>query len=140
MAVEPKLMTADELLTLSTGGSRHELVGGVLRTMAPTGQEHGGIEVVVSCHFLLALAEQPIGRVVGGEAGFRLRRDPDTVRGADVAFIHTERLPGGIFPTGYFEGAPDLAVEIISPNDTASEVDENVREWLAAGARAVWVI
>ncbi|HEY3079650.1 MAG TPA: Uma2 family endonuclease [Chloroflexota bacterium] len=140
MATEPKLMTAAELEALPAEGMRHELVRGELRAMPPTGAEHGGLEFDLGYCLRRALEENPIGRIVGGETGFRLSRDPDTVRGADVAFIRAERLPGGRLPPGYFDGAPDLAVEIVSPGDTAAEVDEKVRDWLGAGARAVWVV
>jgi Uma2 family endonuclease len=140
MAIEPKLMTAEELGALPADGMRHELVRGELRAMPPTGAEHGGLEFDAGYRLRRALDENPIGRIVGGETGFRLSRDPDTVRGADIAFIRAERLPDGRLPRGYFEGAPDLAVEIVSPGDTAAEVDEKVRDWLGAGARAVWVV
>jgi Uma2 family endonuclease len=140
MAVERKVMTAEELWALPDDGMRHELVEGEMRTMPPTGAEHGGYETDVSYNLKHALRGRGVGRVAGGEVGFRLRRSPDTVRGADVAFVRAERLPGGVLPKGYFEGAPDLAVEIVSPGDTATEVEEKVRDWLRHGAGAVWVI
>jgi Uma2 family endonuclease len=140
MAVERKLMTAEELWALPNDGMRHELVDGELRTMSPTGLEHGGYEARVVFNLQLALRGRGVGSVFAGEVGFRLSRDPDTVRGADVAFVRTERLPVGDAAKRYFEGAPDLAVEIVSPGDTASEVEEKVRDWLRFGTLAVWVI
>jgi Uma2 family endonuclease len=140
MAVERKLMTAEELWVLPHDGMRRELVEGELRTMAPTGFEHGGYETDVAFNLKMALRGRGLGRVVGGEVGFRLRRDPDTVRGADVAFVRAERVPSAELAKRYFEGAPDLAIEIVSPGDTASEVEEKVRDWLRFGAGAVWVI
>ncbi|HEY3080225.1 MAG TPA: Uma2 family endonuclease [Chloroflexota bacterium] len=139
MAVERKPMTAEELWAMPNDGMRHELVEGELRTMPPTGWEHGRYEVGISYRLSRWLDDNPIGELGGGEVGCRLGRDPDTVRAADVAFVRAERLPGGRL-TGYFEGAPDLAVEIVSPGDTASEVEEKVRTWLAAGVGAVWVV
>lgn len=62
-----------------------------------------------------------LGGMMGAETGFIIRRDPDTVRAPDIAFIRADRLPEKI-PQGYFDGAPDLAVEVLSPNDRASEV------------------
>ena len=140
MVVSQRPMTAEDLRALPNDGKRHELVEGELRTMAPTGAEHSGLEGIIAYHFWRTLATQPLGQVAVGEGGFRLSRDPDTVRAADVAFIRAERVPPTGLPTGYFEGAPDLAVEIVSPGDTAAEVDEKVREWLRAGTRAVWVL
>jgi Uma2 family endonuclease len=140
VATEPKLMTAEELLALPDDGLRHELIDGVITTMVPPGAEHGGLESTVTGHLFVHLTRQPSGRLVAGETGFRLRRDPDLVRGADVAFIRAERVPAGGLPAGYFEGAPDLAIEIVSPNDGAAEVEEKVQQWLDGGASAVWVI
>jgi Uma2 family endonuclease len=140
MAVERRLMTAEELWAMPDDGMRHELVEGELRTMPPTGLEHGGYEVGISYRLGRWLDEHPVGELAVGEVGFRLGRDPDTVLAADVAFIRAERLPAGRLPKAYFEGAPDLAVEIVSPGDTASEVEEKVRAWLAGGAGAVWVV
>jgi Uma2 family endonuclease len=140
MAVERRPVTAEELWTLPDDGTRYELVDGELRTMSPAGLEHGGYEHALGYRLGQWLEEHPIGELAVGEVGFRLRRDPDTVRAADVAFVRSERLAGGLLPKGYFEGAPDLAVEIVSPGDTASEVEEKVRAWLDGGAGAVWVV
>lgn len=72
------------------------------------------------------------------EAGFRLTRDPDTVRGPDLAFVaHARALPY-VEQDQYFDGAPDLAVEIVSPNDTAAEIRALVDQYLAVGALLVW--
>jgi Uma2 family endonuclease len=72
--------------------------------------------------------------------GFVLRRDPDTVRAADIAFVRRERLPAGDLPRGFFEGAPDLVVEILSPSDRYTDILRKVSEWLEAGAAMVWVV
>ena len=73
------------------------------------------------------------------EAGFQLAHDPDTVRAPDVAFVRAERFPpGGV--KGFFQGAPDIAVEVVSPSDRASEVAAKVRDWLQAGCSMVWVV
>ena len=77
---------------------------------------------------------------VTGEAGYVLERGPDTVRGPDAAFIRRERRPGPDVEHRYFEGAPDLAVEIVSPNDSAREVAETVDGYLARGTGLVWAI
>jgi Uma2 family endonuclease len=141
VAIEQRLMTAQQLLRLPNDHMRHELVNGELRTMPPTGAEHGGSEFAIAFNVMTALRERPDeGYVVVGDVGFRLTRGPDTVRAADVAFIRFGRLPGGVLPKGYIEGAPDLAVEIVSRGDTAREIREKVGHWLAGGALAVWVV
>jgi len=68
-----------------------------------------------------------------------IARDPDTVRAPDVAYVAKERIPE-TEPVGFFRGAPDLAVEVLSPNDPAGDVLAKVQDWLDAGCRAVWVV
>ena len=139
ISIAPPLMTADELLHLPRGKSRYELVKGELREMPPSGFEHGVTVVDVSTPLDNFVREHNLGVVTGAETGFRLQSNPDTVRGADVAFVSTARLPQGRM-RGYFPGAPDLAVEVVSPGDTVQEVDEKVTEWLEGGARLVWIV
>lgn len=134
-------MTADELLRLPTGmGERYELVNGDLRIMAPAGFEHGDIVAEISMRLRVYVRTQKLGRVSGAETGFRLRSNPDTVRGPDVAFVAQSRIPPGKLPKGYFPGAPDLAVEVISPSEPAAEVQGKVTEYFAAGTRLVWIV
>jgi Uma2 family endonuclease len=76
----------------------------------------------------------------GAETGFRLARDPDTVRAPDVAFIAKMNLPDVMPHEAYWPGAPDLAVEVLSPGDRTGEVDEKIEAWLEAGTLAVWII
>jgi Uma2 family endonuclease len=140
MAITPRLMTADELLLLPDDGHRHELVRGELRTMSPTGWEHGDHTSVLDGSLGAYVRAHRLGRVVTGEVGFRLTIDPDTVRAPDVAFVRRERLPTADAAPGYFRGAPDLAVEVISPSDRYTDVDEKVGEWLGAGTRLVFVV
>lgn len=142
MAVEPKLMTAEELLRLprARDGRRHELVRGELRTMAPPGFEHGGLTSKSGVSLSNYVTTHELGEVVVGDVGFQLTTNPDTVRAPDVAFVSRERvLAAGRVP-GYWPGAPDLAVAVISPNDLYTEVDEKVAEWLEHGTRLVFVV
>lgn len=140
MAIERKLMTADELFRLPDDGMRHELVNGELLTMPPTGFEHGDIGSQIDTSLRSHVEAQALGRVVIGETGFRLTTDPDTVRAPDVAFVRAERLSELGRVRGYFPGAPDLAVEVVSPTDLYTEVDEKVAEWLEYGARLIFVV
>jgi len=140
MTIDSKLMTADELLNLPDDGMQHELVQGELRTMPPGGLDHGDRSSVFDGSLGLYVRTRKLGRVYTNEPGFRLTTDPDTVRAPDVAFIRSERLRETGVPRGYFHGAPDLAVEVISPNDLYTEVDEKVAEWLEHGTRLVFVV
>ncbi len=140
MAIQDKLMTADELWRLPDDGQRHELVRGELRTMPPAGFEHGDISIVFGASLGHHVWPRQLGRVVGSDVGFQLTTNPDTVRAPDAAFVSQERLAAVGHVRGYFPGAPDLAVEVISPNDLYTEVDEKVAEWLEHGARVVFVV
>jgi Uma2 family endonuclease len=133
-------MTAEGLLRYSEPGVRTELVKGELIRMSPSGGPHGKVAAAVADILRAFVRPRRLGIVFGAETGFVLERDPDTVRGADAAFVSNARLPGGELPEGFFPAAPDLAVEVLSPDDRAAEVEEKVAEYLAAGARAVWVL
>ena len=140
MAVQPKLMTADDLLRLPNDGMRHELVRGELRTMPPAGYEHGWSTGKLDRSLGNFVEAHGLGDVLPGDVGFRLTTDPDTVRAPDVAFVSAERVRAAGRPLGYFPGAPDLVVEVISPNDLYTEVEDKVAEWLEHGARLVFVV
>lgn len=81
-----------------------------------------------------------LGIVLAAETGFRISRNPDTVRAPDVSFVSKEPIPRGGPPEGYWDLAPDLAVEVVSPNDTTSGVQSKVQMWLESGVRLVWVV
>ena len=108
--------------------------------MAPAGAEHGGVTHRLAVFLSVHVDANHLGRVFAAETGFRLSRSPDTVRGVDVAFVRADRIPPGGPPAGFFEGPPDLAVEVVSPGDTLQEVEDKVDDYLAAGARMVWVV
>jgi Uma2 family endonuclease len=134
-------VTAAELLALPTGmGKRYELVLGELRVMSPAGWRHGS--VVGTMHTILGafIRKHDLGMIFGAETGFRLAIDPDTVRAPDVAFIAKENLPAQLPADSFWPGAPDIAVEVLSPGDRTVEVDEKIEAWLDAGTRAVWVV
>ena len=139
VAVERRFMTADELARLPDDGMRHELVRGELRTMSPPGWQHGKFSIKVAVSLTNYVEPRGWGQVVG-EVGFRLTSDPDTVRVPDAAFVAGERIPATDEPTGYWLGAPDLVVEVISPNDIYKDVEQKVAEWLGYGARLVFVV
>ncbi len=140
MSTTIELMTADELLKLPRGRFRYELVKGELKTMSPSGSEHGVI--VVNMTLLLGphVKKHQLGVVFGAETGFKIASNPDTVLAPDVAFVRYDRIPDSGIPKKYWPGAPDLAVEVISPGDTVKEVDKKVAAWFSAGTRLVWII
>ncbi len=132
-------MTADELLHLNLPDKRTELVRGVLVVREPPGYLHGRVAAKLSHVLMNHVEANDLGCVLAAETGFRLATDPDTVRAPDVAFIRRDRLPEPP-PTGYAELAPDLVVEVLSPDDRPGEVLSKVADWLNAGVKLVWVV
>lgn len=133
------VVTAEELLRLNIRNKRAELVRGKLRVREPAGNQHGYVALRIAAAMLAFVDTHRLGRVYAAETGFVLRRDPDTVRAPGAAFVSSARLP--VEPTrGYLDGAPDLAVEVLSLEDRPGEVLAKVGEWLDGGARLVWVI
>lgn len=138
-AIAQHLFTAEELWKLPVTDMRRELVRGEVVEVMPPGGRHGAIAVVLA--MLLRLwTQKSTGGYVGVEAGYILSRNPDTVRGPDVSYIRADRLPASGTPEGFWTLAPDLAVEIVSPSETADEVREKVRDFLSAGTPLVWTI
>lgn len=139
-AAPPDAVTADELLRMPRGRVRRELVRGVLREMTPAGYEHGWIAMRIGSLLDRYVRENDLGVALAAETGFRLESDPDTVRAPDVAFVRRDRAANVVEGSSYFRGAPDLAVEVVSPGDSFSEVEEKVFDWLDAGCRMVVVV
>jgi Uma2 family endonuclease len=145
MATAGTLMTTEELLALPDDGTERWLIRGELREKRPTvpGERPMTVRnrfhsrVLIRVGQLLAnwLDQQPEphGQVLGGEAGVRLRRTPDSTVGVDIAYVSTD-------DTTLIDGAPVLAVEILSPTDTQEEIHEKIDEYLAAGVPLVWVV
>ncbi len=134
------MLTAEELLCLPDNGLRQELVEGELYEMPPAGAEHGNVAMTIGAFIMSHVRANQLGRAFAAETGFILARSPDTVRAPDASFLSNDRLPIGELPRGYLELAPDLAVEVTSPSDSAREVQEKTDSWLAAGASEVWVV
>ena len=105
--------------------------------MSPTGGEHARIEIYLGAELREFVRQR--GWVLGGEVGIYTRRDPDTVRGADVAFISRERMPDGL-PVGFLEVAPDLVVEIVSSSDRWEGMRQKVEEYFGIGVEQVWIV
>ena len=135
--------TVEELLAMPDDGMDRELIAGQLRERPMTMRDHrhAGVEVNVAFVLKRWLVERPSprGKIVSGEAGFCLCRNPDTFVGIDVAYISAELLaatPRAAFP----EGAPTLAVEILSPSDLKEAIDEKIEAYLNAGVLMVWIV
>lgn len=139
MTTDAKLMTAEALSRLPRGRERHELVRGVLRTM-PLATWPEAIAGSNFTHSLRPYESDRRPHAVLTGVGFQLSWDPDTVRAPDVAFLSPRRLREVEGVTGYIPGAPDLAVEVVSPTDLYLDVHDTIAEWLENGARVVFVV
>jgi Uma2 family endonuclease len=140
MTTTGRKITAEDLLSMPDDCYRYELVKGELRKMAPAGKRHGVLAIRVTGPLWQHVQAYQLGEVCAAETGFRLSSSPDTVRAPDVAFISQQRLEEIGDVEGYWPGAPDLAVEVISPNDNYTEVEDKVLAWLDAGTRMVLVV
>jgi Uma2 family endonuclease len=135
-----KLITAEEFFRMPAppDGSQQELIRGVIVTMPPPGGRHSACCSRVDRRLGVFVVDRGLGTVCANDTGFVTERDPDTVRGPDVSFWKKERLPE--VPHGYIDIAPDLAVEVVSPNDHYSRVQNKVRQYLGRGVPMVWVV
>jgi Uma2 family endonuclease len=128
-------VTDQDLLRLPRDGRKYELVDGEIR-VSPAGMRHGKISVRLTAALLAFVSPQRLGDVFDSSTGYRL--PGGNVRSPDASFVSSKRLPR--VPEGLAELAPDLAVEVLSPEDSPREVLDKVGEYLSAGVRLVWVI
>lgn len=144
MAIQEKLYSVEDLWELShapeNADKRFELIEGALIEMTPSNAEHGGLALEFGALIRSHVKANRLGYCTGAEAGYIVHIDPetgrDTVLAPDVGFVRAERLPEGL-PPKYAPMAPDLAVEVVSPTDTASDVHDKVQTYLRYGTRMV---
>ncbi|MBI5301933.1 MAG: Uma2 family endonuclease [Chloroflexi bacterium] len=140
MITQTQLITAEELERIPQNDAHVELVKGAIVKMPPAGHEHGEVALAIGSLIRDFVRRNKLGKTYGAETGFILSRNPDTVRAPDAAFVSTARAAQQTRRTGFFDGAPDLAVEVVSPEDTVGEIDAKVIEYLEAGVRLVWIL
>jgi Uma2 family endonuclease len=138
-----KPLTAEQLAAMPDDGVERELIRGELREKPTTRRtpSHGETVAQIAYHLYQWLDKQPKprGRITAGEAGFRLSRNPDTFVGIDVAYAPAEMVAAPSPKRAFYEGAPVLAVEVLSPSDNVEDIAEKVEIYLEAGS-AVWVV
>lgn len=131
------LMTAEDLLNMPDDGNRHELIKGELLTMPVPKLRHGFVTAKLLVLLYNHITANNLGLLVG-ESGFHLETGPDTVLGPDIAFVARERI--GDDMDRFFPGAPDLAVEVLSPSDRRGKVERKTALYLELGGKSVWNI
>jgi len=134
------LVSAEQFLRMPNDGCRYDLIAGEIRKTSPTGWKHGDMESRLDRRLSQFVEERRLGLVITGDSGFLLARDPDTVLCPDIAFVRKDRLPAQPPDEAFWQGPPDLAVEVASPGDTLREIDEKAKAWLDAGAALVWIV
>jgi Uma2 family endonuclease len=134
-----RLLTANEYVRLAEDGQRHELQGGVLVAEPQAFPRHAQIQARLAHSLFDFVSSRRLG-VVLTEGGFLLSQNPDTIRAPDVSFVRADRFDPDEAARRFFPGAPDLAIEILSPSNRPAEIHAKVADFLAAGSRLVWVI
>jgi len=140
LETDARPLSIEEFGRLPERDWRTELVRGRLVREPLAGYEHGLLANRIAFPLTAFVRGHRLGDVVTAETGFVLSEDPPTVRGPDVAFVAAGRVPRGGPPAGFARFAPDLAVEVVSPSSTLSEVQDKALDDLEAGTRLVWVV
>jgi Uma2 family endonuclease len=132
------LITGEELARMGDLG-RCELIDGRVVRMNPTNPRHGQIEVRIAAALEAFVRPRRLGRVLAGEVGVYTHRDPDRVRGADVIYITSDTFARRSPTLAFLDVAPELVVEVLSPEDRAVELNQKLREYFALGVNLVWL-
>jgi len=138
-ATSTALMTAEELLQLPRGYYRAELINGELRKMSLPGAPHGRIAIRLAASLAQYVWDHELGEVFS-ETGYQLTSNPDTVLGPDLSFISKQRLEEIGEVVGYWQGPPELAVEVRSPGDRRGKVNEKISTYFSFGTKQVWIV
>lgn len=132
--------TAEQLANMPADGIRYELVQGVLTMMSPAGGRHGRIAVRFNKLLAIHVDDNKLGVTFAAETGFHIGTNPDTVRAPDGAFVCQKKMKQLADDSGFLPFAPDLALEVVSPNDTFSDVERKAFSWLDAGTQLVMIV
>lgn len=136
---QERLITGEQLARMPDPGPCELVAGRIVKT-APPGFDHGEIEGNGAAMIRQYARANKLGRVAVGEVGIYVSRNPDTVRGVDIAFISNERYAQRDPTLAFLDVAPDLIVEVLSPSNRISEIIEKLREYFAVGVRLVWLV
>jgi Uma2 family endonuclease len=140
VADPPKLLTAEQFAAMPELGRFTELVKGEVIHVPPPGFQHGYVCLNIGGTLREHVRARELGRVLSNDSGVVTERDPDTVRGADVAYFSYERLPKAVVPQVYPEVPPEVVFEVLSPDDRWVEISAKITEYLVAGVKLVFVV
>lgn len=144
VASPTKLWTTEELIAIPDDGRERWLIAGELREggMTRRNRGHSRIEgkIAYVLHKWMDSRPGPRGEVLVGEAGLRLRRNPDTTVGVDVAYVSAQTADADPYDERLLTGIPLLVVEILSPSDKHDEISEKIASYLESGVKLAWVV
>lgn len=136
----PRTITSDDLLDLPKDGFRYEIVKGELRKKMPSGILHALIAGRIAGLLSAFIRQRKLGEILTAEPGFKLSLMPETLRVPDVSFMRREKFLQIKNYNKFYQGAPDLAVEVVSPSETFQDVQEKIEEYLAHGVELIWIV
>ncbi len=138
-SLEKRIWTDEEFMALNRDGHRYELVNGELIDMGSSGAKHGYVAVILISALFPLVLDKKLGALFDSSTAFKMKNG--NKRAPDISFFAKDRLQGLTdIPAGFLEGAPDLAIEILSPNNTVEEINDKLVEYFENGSRLVWVI
>jgi Uma2 family endonuclease len=139
LSTEKKVWSDDAFMALPKDGHRYEVVNGELVDMGNSGMEHGYVACILVALLTTWVQQNKLGAVCDSSTAFTLKNG--NKRSPHVSFVSKERLKGlKRPPRGFFQGSPDLAVEILSPNNTVEEIHDKIVECFENDTRLIWVI
>jgi len=139
ISTKAKVWTDEAFMALPKDGHRYELVDGELVDMGNSGMEHGEIGAYLAGLLAIYVRQHKLGTVCDSSTAFTLKSG--NKRSPDVSFVAKARLQGlSRPPRGFFQGSPDLAVEILSPSNTVEEIHTKIVEYFENETQLVWVI
>jgi Uma2 family endonuclease len=136
--VTTKLLTAQDLWNMGDTGNKYELIRGELVEVTPPNVTHGGLMVTIARLIGNYAKDHRHGKLYAGDVGVVIEHDPDTVLGPDLSFYVADRVPT-VEPV-YFQTPPDLTIEIVSPSNSAREIERKIGMYLEFGVRQVWIV
>lgn len=134
------MKSAAQLAMMPDDGNRYELIEGELTLMSPAGGRHGRIAVRFNKLLAIHVDDNALGATFAAETGFLISTNPDTVRAPDGAFVEQTQMDRLADDTGFLPFAPDLAAEVVSPNDSFAFVEKKAFAWLEAGCKIVVIL
>jgi Uma2 family endonuclease len=137
--IDSKVLTDEEFMALPDDGGRYEVIDGELVNVGNSGMEHGNIGIFLGGLIEIFVRQNKLGVACDSSTAFKMKGG--NKRSPDISFVSKERLIGlKRLPKGFFDGAPDLVVEIISPGNTFDEIHNKIEEYFESGTRLLWVI